>query len=114
MSRSLAGGRMRVRLVCSIRLSLVAAWCAAASAAPLLAQVAAGEITGIVNDPAGAAAPGATVTVTNVETNRRRIVVSSGDGVYTAPGLAPGEYGVDVQLSGFSPVRRAGIRLSTG
>ena len=105
---------MRVRLVCSMRLSLLAAWCAAASAAPLLAQVAAGEITGVVKDQGGAAAPGATVTVTNVETNRRRIVVSSGDGVYTAPSLAPGEYRVDVQLSGFGPVRRAGIRLSTG
>src|SRR5207247_2009242 len=91
---------MRVRLVCSMRLSLLAAWCAAASAAPLLAQVAAGEITGVVKDQGGAAAPGATVTVTNVETNRRRIVVSSGDGVYTAPSLAPGEYRVDVQLSG--------------
>src|SRR5436190_18521013 len=105
---------MRVRLVCSMRLSLLAAWCVAASAAPLLAQVAAGEITGVVRDQGGAAAPGATVTVTSVETNRRRIVVSSREGVYTAPGLAPGEYRVDVELPGFRPVRRAGIRLSTG
>src|SRR5947207_8998023 len=105
---------MRVRLVCSMRLQLLAAWCVAASAAPLLAQVAAGEITGVVRDQGGAAAPGATVTVTSVETNRRRIVVSSREGVYTAPGLAPGEYRVDVELPGFRPVRRAGIRLSTG
>jgi len=80
----------------------------------LLAQVAAGEITGVVRDQGGAAAPGATVTVTSVETNRQRIVVSSREGVYTAPGLAPGEYRVDVELPGFRPVRRAGIRLSTG
>ena len=58
--------------------------------------------------------PGATVTVTNVETNQQRVVVSSGDGVYTAPSLAPGEYRVDVELSGFKPIRREGIRLSTG
>ena len=77
-------------------------------------QVAAGEITGVVKDPGGAAVPGATVTVTNVATNRQRIVVSSADGVYTAPSLAPGEYRVDVELSGFKPVRREGIRLSTG
>ena len=81
---------------------------------PLLAQVAAGEITGVVKDQAGAAVPGATVTVTNVDTNRQRIVVSSGEGVYTAPSLAPGDYRVDVELSGFKPVRREGIRLSTG
>src|SRR5207249_2165331 len=61
-----------------------------------------------------AAAPGATVTLTNVDTNRQRVVASSGDGVYTAASLAPGDYRVDVELSGFKPVRREGIRLSTG
>jgi len=72
------------------------------------------EITGIVKDQTGAAAPGATVTVTNVATNRQRIVPSSGKGVYTAPNLAPGDYRVDVELSGFKPVRREGIHLATG
>jgi carboxypeptidase family protein len=105
---------MRVRLVYSIRLSLLAAWCVAASASPLLAQAAAGEITGVVKDPGGAAVPGATVTVTNVETNRQRVLASNGNGVYTAPSLAPGEYCIDVELSGFKPVRREAIRLSTG
>ncbi|HEV3215312.1 MAG TPA: TonB-dependent receptor [Vicinamibacterales bacterium] len=81
---------------------------------PLFAQVAAGEITGLVKDPGGAAVPGATVTVTSVETNLQRVLVSSGNGVYTAPSLPPGDYRVDVELSGFKPVRREGIRLSTG
>src|SRR5512132_307392 len=85
-----------------------------AGVAPLQAQVAAGEITGLVKDPAGAAVPGATVTVTRVVTNRARVVVSTSDGVYTAPSLASGEYRIDVQLSGFKPIRRTGIRLSTG
>jgi hypothetical protein len=80
----------------------------------LAAQIAGGEITGIVKDQAGAAVAGATVTVTDGSTNRRRVVVSSGDGVYTAPGLVPGDYRVDVELAGFKPVRRAGIHLSTG
>src|SRR5476649_1549162 len=83
-------------------------------AAVLLGQVAAGEITGVVKDPAGAAVPGATVTITSVDTNLQRVVVSSGEGVYTAPSLAPGDYRVDVELTGFKPVRRAGIRVSTG
>jgi hypothetical protein len=79
-----------------------------------VAQVAAGEISGIVKDQAGAAVPGATVTVTSVATNRRRVATSSGEGVYTAPSLLPGEYRVDVELFGFKSVRRSGIRLSTG
>jgi hypothetical protein len=105
---------MRVAGVCSFRRLLLAAWCVVATAPSLWAQVAAGEITGVVKDQAGAAVPGATVTVTNVETNRRRAVASSGEGVYTAPSLAPGQYRVDVELSGFKPIRRTGIRLSTG
>jgi outer membrane receptor protein involved in Fe transport len=105
---------MRATGLGSICLSVFTAWCIAASTSPLLAQVAAGEITGIVNDQAGAAVPGATVTVTDVRTGRQRVVASSSDGVYTAPSLAPGDYRVDVELAGFKPVRREGIRLSTG
>ena len=60
----------------------------------VLAQVAAGEITGIVKDGAGGAVPGATITVTDVATNRQRVIVSSRDGIYTAPSLPPGEYRV--------------------
>jgi Carboxypeptidase regulatory-like domain/TonB dependent receptor len=88
--------------------------CGLLTTAALTAQVGAGDITGIVKDEAGAGVPGATVTVTEVRTNRQRRVVSSLGGVYTAPSLAPGEYRVDVALTGFKPVRRAGIHLSTG
>src|SRR5229473_1249774 len=105
---------VRVTHLGSIGVRVFAACLVAATASPLFAQVAAGEITGIVNDQAGAAVPGATVTVTDVRTGRQRIVMSSRDGVYTAPSLAPGDYRVDVELAGFKPVRREGIRLSTG
>ncbi|HZR22328.1 MAG TPA: TonB-dependent receptor [Vicinamibacterales bacterium] len=77
------------------------------------AQVAAGEITGIVKDQAGATVPGATVTITRTDTNTRRIAVSTADGIYVAS-LAPGEYRVDVELAGFTPVRRERIHVSTG
>jgi hypothetical protein len=79
-----------------------------------IAQTAAAAITGVVRDQAGAAVPGATVTVTNTRTNARRIAVSTVDGIYTAASLAPGEYRLDVELTGFKPVRRAGVRLETG
>ncbi len=99
---------------CLGRLSLLVAVCLALTGSAALAQVAAGEITGIVKDQAGAAVPGATVTVTDVDTNLQRVIVSSGEGVYTAPSLAPGDYRIDVELTGFKAVRRGGIRLSTG
>jgi hypothetical protein len=59
------------RIVSSIRLALLAVWCAVASVSSVSAQVGAVEITGRVKDQGGAAAPGATVTVTNVATNRQ-------------------------------------------
>jgi hypothetical protein len=93
---------------------LVAVCCLAAGVSPAFGQVAAGEITGTVRDQAGAAVPGATVSVTDVGTNRQRITTSGGEGVYTAPSLAPGDYRVDVELIGFKAVRRSGIHLSTG
>jgi hypothetical protein len=81
---------------------------------PAGAQAGAGEITGLVRDQAGAAVPGATITVTDRRTNFQRVAVSSGDGIYTAASLAPGDYRLDVELAGFKPVRREGVRLATG
>ena len=78
------------------------------------AQVAGAEITGVVTDRAGAAVPGAAVTVTNDATHQQRVVLSTADGIYRAPSLAPGVYRVDIALSGFKTMRRGGIRLSTG
>src|ERR1051325_9753906 len=86
----------------------------AVGVSPLRAQVAAGEITGLIQDQAGAAVPGVTVTVTNLATNRESVAVSTADGVYTAPSLASGEYRIDVRLAGFKSIRRSGIRLATG
>ena len=42
------------------------------------------------------------------------IVTSTGDGVYTAASLPPGNYRIDIERAGFKPIRREGIRLSTG
>src|SRR5262245_24467046 len=93
---------------------LLAAGSCFLGAAPARAQVAAGEITGVVRDQAGAAVPGAAITVTEARTNLQRVVASTAEGVFTAASLAPGEYRIDIELAGFKPVRREGIRLATG
>jgi hypothetical protein len=105
---------MRIEMLSPVRWSVFAACCLGAAVHPVWGQVASGEITGVVKDQAGTAVPGATVTVTNLETNRRVVRASTGDGLFTAPGLPPGQYRIDVHLEGFRPVRRDGIRLSTG
>src|SRR5437870_1376578 len=78
------------------------------------AQVGAGRLTGTVADASGGALPGATVTITAEATNFARVTVTGSGGSYLVTGLAPGSYRVEVQLPGFRPLRREGVRLATG
>src|SRR5262245_2100514 len=105
---------MSVSRVRSVARLLLASWCVVAAASHALAQVATGTITGVVTDQGHAAVPGATVTVTNIDTNAQRVVSSTNEGVYTAPGLAPGRYRINVDLQGFRPLRHEGVALATG
>jgi hypothetical protein len=98
----------------AFRRASCAAACFFAAGSIVAAQVGAGEITGLVTDQAGAAVPGASISVTEVGTGRRQATVSTSGGVYTAPNLRPGEYTVDVDLAGFRSIHRGGIRLRTG
>jgi len=102
----------RAKAALSLCLAVVGACAVGVSSAR--AQTAAGEITGLVKDQAGAAVTGATITVTETRTNLQRVVVSTRDGVYTVASLVPGEYRLDIALAGFKSVRREGVRLATG
>ena len=79
----------------------------------LAAQISGGALVAHVSDGAGAAIPGALVTVTAIETERSRVAVSREDGL-VFQGMAPGLYQVNVELSGWRPLTRHGIRIATG
>jgi hypothetical protein len=72
-----------------------------ALAVPAAAQDARGSIAGRVTDTSGAVLPGASVTVTNVETNVGSNVHTNDNGQYTVLFLLPGTYSVAVELDGF-------------
>src|SRR5260370_2313982 len=59
-------------------------------------------IQGAVIDTNGALIPDATVTLTSNETNISRSTKTSGSGVFTLSGLAPGAYTVAVEAAGFT------------
>lgn len=84
------------------------------SSSDAAAQVGAGAITGMVADQAGAAVPGAVITVTSTATGRVRVAQTNAEGRYAAPALAPGLYDLTVELSGFRTLTRTGVRVSTG
>src|ERR1700681_2899041 len=78
------------------------------------AQVTTGTISGVVQDPSGAAIAGAAVTVRNLDTGTARSVISDAGGRYTAPDLTLGNYEVQAQQSGFQTEVRSGITLTVG
>ena len=61
---------------------------------PTFAQTFRGTILGSVTDSSGAAVPGATVTIKNLDTGLVRTVTTSDDGSYSAPELPIGNYSV--------------------
>ena len=70
-----------------------------------------GTITGTVSDQQGAVIPGAAVEVRNVSTNALFTASTNEDGLYTAPGLAVGEYEISAESAGFKRAVRSGLTL---
>src|SRR5436305_5180929 len=75
-------------------------------------QATTATMRGVVHDQTGAVVPGASVTVTNQETQVASKWVSGPEGNFTAPFLQPGEYEVAVEKLGFKRSVRRGITLS--
>jgi Carboxypeptidase regulatory-like domain len=59
------------------------------------------SIQGVVTDQQGAVVPGATVTLTNKETNRAVTATSDGAGIYNIGALPPSTYSLTVEKAGF-------------
>ncbi|HEX8457854.1 MAG TPA: TonB-dependent receptor [Pyrinomonadaceae bacterium] len=76
------------------------------SALPLLAQTEAARLQGNVTDPNGAVVAGATVTVTDVGTNRVVTTKTDEDGDYTVASLQPGQYRIEVSQANFKTTRQ--------
>ena len=71
-------------------------------------------LSGEVTDPAGAAVAGAKITAIDVDRNTSVSETSNHLGRYVIPYLAPGNYKVTVDKTGFRTLVREGIRLSSG
>lgn len=82
---------------------------------PCYAQVVTATLTGTVTDSSGAVVPGAKVTATETSTGTARSTLTSAEGVYTIPFLAPGTYTVDVEKGGFKKftVPNFGLNVSS-
>jgi hypothetical protein len=60
-----------------------------------------GSLRGVVTDPQGAVIPGATVTLANKDTGQNQTATTDNNGFYIFNGLAPANYSLTVDATGF-------------
>jgi hypothetical protein len=68
-----------------------------------------GSLLGTITDPNGATIPGAKVTATATATGVKQTITTDGRGFYSFQSLPVGRYDVQVDASGFKPLRRTGV-----
>jgi outer membrane receptor protein involved in Fe transport len=83
------------------------------AAMPLGAQTNKGSISGTVFDQSGAVVPGASVTITNLGTAHKIVVVATDRGTYLAPNLDPVEYRIEVDMPGFKKALIERVKVDT-
>ncbi len=86
------------------RLTLLSLLALCIASAAALGQAATGQITGTIEDAAGAVVPGASVTITNLSNGARREDSTGEGGEFAFLSLAPGKYKVEVSAKGFKRV----------
>ena len=87
--------------------------CRRCSSFPPNAQETRGNISGTVKDAQGVV-PGATVTITSLDTGGAQQLVTNGTGYFEAPLLQPGNYQVTVAMTGFKTLTQTGLVLAVG
>src|SRR5580698_591565 len=71
-----------------------------------------GSLLGTVTDPSGQAIPGAHVSATETATAVKQTVATDRQGLYAFQSLPVGRYDVEVDASGFKPLRRTGVVIN--
>ncbi len=80
----------------------------------IVVRAAGGRIEGKITDPKGAAIVGATVRVTDSDTNKTLTAITDAEGRYKIEGLTAGTYTVAVSANGFAEGRLENVKLDEG
>src|SRR5437016_7931106 len=105
---------MSRNILMQVVFSIVVLWVATHFTRQAKAQATNGIISGTVTDASGAAVPGVTIQVKNVNTGVTRTVLTNEQGRYRVPDLLVGAYEVQGALPGFQTVVQRGIPLTVG
>jgi hypothetical protein len=105
---SLRSGLLATTTICGAALSTLAGGALVATVATMLPATAqaqdytSGALVGTVTDASGKPVSGAAVTLTSKAVGQARSASTNVNGQFTATGLAPGEYTVNVTASGYT------------
>src|ERR1700730_17833735 len=92
--------------------ALLCALCLQLATPRAQAQVLYGSIVGDVTDVSKAAVPGATVRITNRETNQSRVATTNDGGVYSFPTIPGGTYDVTISKQGFQTFTERSVEVA--
>src|SRR5437660_1596062 len=98
----------RTKCISSVLRALV---CCALAISLVQAQTSFGRIAGSVTDPSGAAIAGATIKITNIETQNVRTVETDDNGLYAVTNLPIGPYTLEATQKGFQSKQLTGISV---
>jgi carboxypeptidase family protein/TonB-dependent receptor-like protein len=101
---------MRSRRTATIALTIAIVFAARLAGAQNIGAT----LQGLILDEQHAVLPGVSVTITNIDTGIARTVTTDASGWYRAAALAPGNYEIRAELSGFVEHVRRGLTLTTG
>jgi len=97
-----------------IKLAVVCLLVLAAGAVALAQSTTTGSIGGVVTNPNKEVVSGAAVTVKNLGTNKEDTATTDDSGRFKVANLQPGNYGVTVNSSGFSPMTVENVVVEIG
>lgn len=80
----------------------------------MFAQTYRGQVRGLITDQSGANVPGATVTLSNVNTGVKTEKTTDNAGIYVFDLVDPGTYTISVEATGFSKFTQQNISVQSG
>ncbi len=95
-------------------IAVLAAACLIAAALPSFAQFDTATVVGTVKDNTGGVVPGATVTLTNIDTGVATVRVTEASGSFEFMTVRIGRYKVTAELQGFSTAVADNIQVTVG
>jgi Carboxypeptidase regulatory-like domain/TonB-dependent Receptor Plug Domain len=97
-----------------VLVTVMAAACLIGAALPAFAQFDTATVVGTVKDNTGGVVPGATVTLTNLETGVTTVRVTEANGSFEFMTVRIGRYKLTAELQGFSTAVAEGFQVTVG